>query len=175
PDANASTHAADGEYAYEDYEDEVAPRRSYRPLIKSLVAAAVVVALAGIGVWQWPNMLALYRSFRAPAVETEREAPPPPAATTRPQITDRIEPASAPRGRAHVQAAVGRPRRRHLQRVRYPDEAGRADARGPARRPRGQGHARLLSDRPVERCGRQGPQHPIAQGTELVRHPGRLH
>jgi hypothetical protein len=93
PDANASTHAADDEYTYDDYEDDVAPRRSYRPLIKSLVAAAVVVALAGIGVWQWPNMLALYRSFRAPAVETAREAPPPPVAT-RPKITDRIEPGS---------------------------------------------------------------------------------
>jgi hypothetical protein len=93
PDANASTHAADDEYAYDDYEDDVAPRRSYRPLIKSLAAAAIVVALAGIAVWQWPNMLALYRSFRAPAVETAREAPPPPAAT-RPKITDRIEPGS---------------------------------------------------------------------------------
>jgi hypothetical protein len=93
PDAKASTHAADDEYAYEDYEDDVAPRRSYRPLIKSLAAAAIVVALVGIGVWQWPNMVALYRSFRAPAVETAREAPPP-AATTRPKITDRIEPGS---------------------------------------------------------------------------------
>jgi hypothetical protein len=93
PDAHASPHAVDDEYAYEDYEEEVAPRRSYRTLIKSLAAAGVVVALAGIGVWQWPNMVALYRSFRAPAVETAREAPPP-AATTRPKITDRIEPGS---------------------------------------------------------------------------------
>ena len=91
-DAHASPHAVDDEYAYEDYEEEVAPRRSYRTLIKSLAAAVVVVALAGIGVWQWPNMVALYRSFRAPAVETAREAPPP--ATTRPKITDRIEPGS---------------------------------------------------------------------------------
>src|SRR4029077_3133003 len=81
------------EYAYEDFEDEVAPRRSYRTLIKSLAAAGVVVALAGIVVWQWPNMVALYRSFRAPPAETAREAPPP-AATTRPKITDRIEPGS---------------------------------------------------------------------------------
>jgi len=93
PDAHASPHAVGDEYAYEDFEDEVAPRRSYRTLIKSLAAAGVVVALAGIVVWQWPNMVALYRSFRAPAVETAREAPPP-AATTRPKITDRIEPGS---------------------------------------------------------------------------------
>jgi hypothetical protein len=92
PDAHASPHAVDDEYAYEDYEEEVPPRRSYRTLVKSLAAAAVVVALAAIGVWQWPNMVALYRSFRAPAVETAREAPPAPA--TRPKITDRIEPGS---------------------------------------------------------------------------------
>jgi hypothetical protein len=80
------------EYDYEESDEDVAPRRSYRDLIKGLVAAGVVVVVIGIGVWQWPNMVALYRSFRAPAVDTAREAPPP--ATARPKITDRIEPGS---------------------------------------------------------------------------------
>jgi hypothetical protein len=37
-------------------------------------------------------MVALYRSFRAPAVDTAHDTPPP--AATRPKITDRIEPSS---------------------------------------------------------------------------------
>lgn len=91
PDEQAAGDAAEGEY-YEELDEDVAPRRSYRGLIKGLAAAAVVVVIVGLGVWQWPNMVALYRSLRAPAVETAREAPP--AATTRPKITDRIEPGS---------------------------------------------------------------------------------
>jgi hypothetical protein len=69
--------------------------RELRPspgLIKA--AAAVVIACVVLGglLWQWPNMVALYRSFRAPAVETaSRETP---AATARPKIVDRIEPGS---------------------------------------------------------------------------------
>src|SRR5215813_2432480 len=91
-DRYASTDAIDDEYAYEEADEDVAPRRRYGDLIKGLVAAAVVAVLVGIGVWQWPNMVALYRSFRAPAVDTARDVPPP--ATTRPKITDRIEPGS---------------------------------------------------------------------------------
>jgi len=92
-DWRASTAAIDDEYAYEEADEDVAPpRRRYGDLIKGLVAAAVVVVLVGIGVWQWPNMVALYRSFRAPAVDTARDVPPP--AATRPKITDRIEPGS---------------------------------------------------------------------------------
>jgi hypothetical protein len=92
PDQHAATEAIGEEYAYDDYEDDVAPRRSYRGLIKGVAAAAIGIVIIGIGVWQWPNMVALYRSFRAPAVDTAREAPPPAAA--RPKITDRIEPGS---------------------------------------------------------------------------------
>src|SRR5262249_55710359 len=85
-DRYASTAAIDDEYAYEEADEDVAPRRRrYRDLIKGLVAAAVVVVLIGVGVWQWPNMVALYRSFRAPAVDTAPALPPP--AATRPQIT----------------------------------------------------------------------------------------
>src|SRR5262249_8366258 len=106
-DRYASTAAIDDEYAYEEADEDVAPRRRYGDLSKSLVAAAVVAVLVGIGVWQWPNMVALYRSFRAPAVDTARDVPPP--AATRPKITDRIEPGSpqAPATQAPAtQAAV---------------------------------------------------------------------
>ena len=59
----------------------------------------------------------------------------------------RQEPAGEPYGRDHVQAAAGFSLGRHLQRSRHPDEAGRADARRAARRPRRQGDHRLLPDR----------------------------
>src|SRR5260370_14054684 len=93
-DAHAPTDVIDDEYVYEESEEDLAPRRTYRGLIRGLIAAAVVVLIVGIGVWQWPNMVALYRSFRAPAVDTAHDAPPP--AATRPKITDRIEPSSPP-------------------------------------------------------------------------------
>jgi hypothetical protein len=83
--------------AYERPEEDARPRRSYRDLIaKGLVVVAVLLVIAAIAAlfqWQWPNMVALYRSFRAPAVETAREVPP---VATRPKITDRIEPGSQP-------------------------------------------------------------------------------
>jgi hypothetical protein len=91
-DRHAQTAAIHEEYIYEEPDEDVPPRRRYGDLIKGLVAAAVVVVLIGVGVWQWPNMVALYRSFRAPAVDTARDVPPP--AATRPKITDRIEPGS---------------------------------------------------------------------------------
>jgi len=78
----------------EEYEAvEEAPRRSYRGLIRGLAAAVVIVAIGGAVFWQWPNMVALYRAYRAPAVETAREAPP--ASTARAKIADRIEPGQA--------------------------------------------------------------------------------
>jgi hypothetical protein len=92
PGQHASTDALEGDYEYDDLDEEIAPRRSYRPLIKRLAVAAAVIVLIGIGVWQWPNMVGLYRSFRTPAVDTAREAPP--ATAARPKITDRIEPGS---------------------------------------------------------------------------------
>jgi hypothetical protein len=109
-DAHAPTDAIDDEYVYDEPEEDLAPRRTYRGLIRGLIAAAGVVLIVGIGVWQWPNMVALYRSFRAPAVDTAHDAPPP--AATRPKITDRIEPSSpqtpaapAPATQAAVPAA----------------------------------------------------------------------
>ena len=91
-DVHAPTDAIEDEYIYEEAEEDLPPRRTHRGLIRGLIAAAVVVAIVGIGVWQWPNMVELYRSFRAPAVDTARDAAPP--AATRPKITDRIEPGS---------------------------------------------------------------------------------
>ena len=91
-DVHAPTDAIEDEYIYEEAEEDLPPRRTYRGLIRGLIAAVVVVGIVGIGVWQWPNMVELYRSFRAPAVDTARDAPPP--AATRPKITDRIEPGS---------------------------------------------------------------------------------
>jgi hypothetical protein len=70
-------------------DEDVAPRRSYRDLIRGLAVAVVIIGIGGLLLWQWPNLVEFYRSFRAPAVETARDAPP---AATRPKITDRIEP-----------------------------------------------------------------------------------
>jgi hypothetical protein len=82
--------------AYERPQEDARPRRSYRDLIaKGLVVVAVLLVIAAVAAlfqWQWPNMVALYRSFRAPAVETAREVAP---VATR-KIPDRIEPGSQP-------------------------------------------------------------------------------
>ena len=79
---------------YERADEEARPRRSYRDLIaKASVIVGVLLVIAAIAAllqWQWPNMVALYRSFRAPAVEIAREVPP---VATR-KIPDRIEPGS---------------------------------------------------------------------------------
>jgi hypothetical protein len=66
----------------------------FRPspgLIKGAAAVLVAGAVLGSVAWQWPNLVDLYRSIRAPAVvETPRETPA--AAASRPKIADRIEP-----------------------------------------------------------------------------------
>jgi hypothetical protein len=53
----------------------------------AVVGALVVVA--GLLAWQGSNMLAMFRSMRAPEVETARN---PPSSVARPKIADRIEP-----------------------------------------------------------------------------------
>jgi hypothetical protein len=65
--------------------------RPSRELIRALGAAVVGLALVAVLAWQWANMVELYRSMRAPAVEVAREAPP---SSARQKITDRIEPGS---------------------------------------------------------------------------------
>src|SRR5262249_38756654 len=61
------------EVEFEEPDAQVRPRRSYRDLIKGLVAAAVIIVIGGVLVWQWPNMVALYRSFRAAPSEVARD------------------------------------------------------------------------------------------------------
>jgi hypothetical protein len=82
----------DEEMEFEPSDEEVRPRPSYRDLTKGLAIAGLVISIGGLLLWQWPNMVAMYRSFRTPAVEATREAPP--ATAARPKITDRIEPGS---------------------------------------------------------------------------------
>ena len=60
--------------------------------VSGLVAAAVIIAVGGVLVWQWPNMVALYRSFRAAPSEVARETSP---TTTPKKNQERIEPGSA--------------------------------------------------------------------------------
>ena len=67
-------------------------RLAWRPSRGRIIAlgeAAVGLALVGVLAWQWPNMVELYRTMRAPAVEAAREALP--SSVSRPNVTDRIE------------------------------------------------------------------------------------
>ena len=78
-----------------DVEQDV-PKRIWqlRPsprLVKGLAAVMIGGAVLGALVWQWASIVSVYRSVRAPAVETARETP---AVTARPKIADRIEPGS---------------------------------------------------------------------------------
>jgi hypothetical protein len=80
------------EVEFEEPEAPIAPRRSYRDLIKGLIAAGAIIAVGGLLLWQWRNMVALYRSFRAAPTEVARE----PSPTTGPKKSqERIEPGSA--------------------------------------------------------------------------------
>ena len=66
--------------------------RPSRGPIGALGDAAVGLALVGVLAWQWPNMVELYRTMRAPAVEAAREALS--SSVSRPNVTNRIEPGS---------------------------------------------------------------------------------
>jgi hypothetical protein len=84
---------------YSDAETDVeqdVPKRIWqlRPsprLVKGLAAVMVGLAVLGALVWQWASIVSVYRSVRAPAVETARETP---AVAAKPKIADRIEPGS---------------------------------------------------------------------------------
>jgi hypothetical protein len=99
-DAHGEAHPDELRTFEQEDEHEHAPKRrtwqlpQVRPspgLIKGAAAVLVASAVLGSVAWQWPNIVDLYRSIRAPAVvETPREAPA--AAASRPKIADRIEP-----------------------------------------------------------------------------------
>jgi hypothetical protein len=73
-----------------------APRggRSFMDILKITIAAVILLAIAGLLVWQWPNIVALYRMFGTPTQVT-KESPNP---STRSKIPDRLEPGSQPQG-----------------------------------------------------------------------------
>ena len=83
------------ELDYEQEEEEARPRRSYRDLIvKGAVALGIIVGIVAVGwalVWQWPNMVGLYRAFRAPATEVARDTSTP---ATPKKTQERVEPGS---------------------------------------------------------------------------------
>jgi hypothetical protein len=76
---------------YDTPREETRLRRSYRDLIKGLVAAIIILGIGGVVMWQWPTMVALYRSFRAPPTEIARDTSPP---ATPKKTQERIEPGS---------------------------------------------------------------------------------
>jgi hypothetical protein len=73
--------------------EEVRPRRSYGGLIRAAAAFLIVAGLAGIMVWQWPNMVSLYRVLRAPSSEVVTRDQPP---ATQRKTQERVEPGSQP-------------------------------------------------------------------------------
>src|SRR5581483_9251717 len=83
------------EDAYEQMELDAQPRRSFAGLIRLAIAGVAILALAGLVMWQWPNMVSVYRSLRAPSSDVARETPSTPKKTQ-----ERIEPGSAQPGPA---------------------------------------------------------------------------
>ena len=80
------------------------PRRSYRDLVKIAIALFIVCGIAGLSVWQWPNMVAFYRYLRTPATEVAVEAP---SAPQRTKIPDRVEPGGGQQSAPQTGAAPG--------------------------------------------------------------------
>jgi hypothetical protein len=76
-----------------EVEREQIPRRSYGDLIRVAVAIVIVGGIGGLLLWQWPNMAAIYSMLSAPPAEVVKDNPP---VTTKPKITDRIEPGGKP-------------------------------------------------------------------------------
>ncbi len=84
-------------------QEQVRPRRSYGGLIRTVAAILVVAGLAGLVVWQWSNMVALYSKLRAPVTEVTTREPP---ASTQKKTQERIEPGSQPTPQDQPGAAV---------------------------------------------------------------------
>jgi hypothetical protein len=90
----------------EEFEhEEVPPRRRYRDLIKGFVAVVIIIAIGGLLLWQWPNMVSVYRALRAPPAEVAKDTPAP----SPKKEQGRVEPSGSPQpapGAAVAQKAV---------------------------------------------------------------------
>jgi hypothetical protein len=64
-------------------------QRSYRDLYKGLIAAVIIICVGGVLLWQWPNLVSVYRGLRSPAPEVARGTPSP---ATPKKTQERIEP-----------------------------------------------------------------------------------
>jgi hypothetical protein len=74
-------------------QDQARPgRRSFRDMMKVAVAILILAGISSLMVWQWPNVVALYRYVRAPSTEVAVDAPTAP--TRQSKIPDRLEPGS---------------------------------------------------------------------------------
>jgi len=71
-------HVEDEEEEFE--REEARPPRSYGGIIRAAAAFVIVACLAGVVVWQWSNMVALYRVFRAPSTGPSSQSSSGPAA-----------------------------------------------------------------------------------------------
>ena len=83
--------------------EEARPPRSYGGIIRAAAAFVIVACLAGVVVWQWSNMVALYRVFRAPSTEVVTRDPPP---TAQKKDPGRLEPGSSPQETSPVPGAA---------------------------------------------------------------------
>jgi hypothetical protein len=81
------------EEQYDEHEEEVRPRRSYGDLIKGLIAALIIIVIGALALWQWPNMVALYRAMRAPSTQVVQDPAASPTTTPKKEQS-RIEPGS---------------------------------------------------------------------------------
>src|SRR5262245_20951579 len=70
---------------------ERASRRSFGDIVRIALTLLILAGLAGVIVWQWPNMMALYQSARTPASSPTAVAgdSPPKARSTK--VPDRLE------------------------------------------------------------------------------------
>src|SRR5205807_1398108 len=69
-------------------------RRSWAmgDLVRIASAAVILGGLLTLLIWQWPNMVGLYRALWTPTPEVAKESLP----ASKPKISDRIEPGSQP-------------------------------------------------------------------------------
>ena len=73
------------------------PRRSLMDMIRIAGAVLIVCCFAGLLVWQWPNMAAVYRMLRSPSPQQQQQdqaQPSTPAATQK--NAERFDPAAQP-------------------------------------------------------------------------------